>query len=299
MRLTRRRLLTAAAAAAMALPRRAWTATTLEGGGMRLDTLSDGRLELPPSFLFGTLPEAEAAEVMARHGLSPDAPLIAPCNVTLLRSEDRTALFDVGAGPDFQPTAGELPAALDALGVAPEKITDVIFTHGHPDHLWGLLDEFDEPLFPEAALWMGGTEFDYWTDPATAGSIGEARLAFYAGASRRLEAVADRMRRIADGDVPLPGVTARLTPGHTPGHMAFDLGQALLVGDCIGNGHVAFSDPAMALGSDQAPQEAAETRAKLMAELAASGQALIGFHLPEGGIGTVRTEGQGYRFAPA
>lgn len=302
MRLTRRRLLSlsAAALAAPALaPRRAWTATTLEGGGMRLDTLSDGRLELPPSFIFAGVPEAEKAAIFARHGLPADGPLIAPCNVTLLRTGDRTVLFDVGAGPDFQPTAGELPAALDALGVAPEEITDVIFTHGHPDHLWGLLDDFDEPVFPEARLWMGGVEFDYWTDPATADTIGEARLAFFAGAQRRLDAVADLVERIEDGDAPLPGVTARLTPGHTPGHLAFDLGQALLVGDAVGNGHVAFSQPALEVGSDQEPAQAAETRAKLVAELAASGQALIGFHLSDGGIGTAIADGDGYRFAPA
>lgn len=302
MRLTRRRLLSlsAAALAVPALaPRRAWTATTLEGGGMRLDTLSDGHLELPASFLLGGLTEAEQAAIRARHGLPDAGPMIAPCNVTLLRRGDRVVLFDVGAGPDFMPTAGELPAALDALGVTPEQVTDVVFTHAHPDHLWGLLDEFDEPVFPAARLWMGGAEFDYWTDPATAGTIGEARLAFFAGAKRRLDAAVDLFERIEDGDEPVPGVKARLTPGHTPGHMAFDLGAALLVGDAIGNGHVAVESPAIHLGSDQDPAMAAGTRAALVAELAASGRALIGFHLPDGGIGTVRAEGEGYRFAPA
>ena len=292
MRFTRRRFLAASAAL---LPARVWSASEIDLGGRSLVTLSDGFLELPPDFIFGLMPPAEAAAVMAAHNLGP-GPLIAPCNVALLRDGTNTVLFDVGAGPDFMATAGRLPEAMAVLGLAPEAVTHVVFTHAHPDHLWGLLDDFGDPAFPEAALYMGGAEHAYWTDPATAETIGPARTTFAVGAARRLAAVADLLTLLEPGDTPVPGVTARLTPGHTPGHMAFDLGEVLLVGDAIANPHVAFASPDMPSGSDQDPALAAETRVGLLTDLAASGQGMVGFHLPDGGIGRVVVDGGAYRF---
>jgi glyoxylase-like metal-dependent hydrolase (beta-lactamase superfamily II) len=301
MKITRRALF-ASAAVSLALPlaaRKVWASSSLDLGGMRLQTLSDGHLTLPGDFILGGMPQEEMAEIVARHGLPTDV-LSPPCNVTLLRDGDSTVLFDVGAGPDFQDSAGRLPEALAAAGVSPEEITHVLVTHAHPDHLWGLLDDFDEPLFPDAALMIGRAEFDYWTDPATPDSIGEARTAFAVGAARRLQAVEASIRLIEEGEEVLPGVIARLTPGHTPGHMAYEVGgRAMVAGDAIGNHHVAFERPDWPSGSDQDPELAADTRVALLERLAAEDMALVGFHLPDGGIGRVARDGGAFRFEAA
>ncbi len=300
--LTRRHFLTASAAtlAAPLAPRRLWAASTLTLGERRIDTLSDGNLALPPDFILGGLPEAEQQEIRARFGL-PDGVLTPPCNVTLLRDGTNTVLFDVGSGPDFQPSAGKLAEALSALDLTFEDVTHVLFTHGHPDHLWGLLDDFDEPLFANAQHMIGQVEHDYWTDPETATTIGGARASFAAGASRRLAVIADSIRLLADGEEVLPGVTARLTPGHTPGHLAFEIAgpaPAMVLGDCIGNHHIAFERPDWASLSDQDPELAATTRSTLLDRLASDGHSIIGFHLPEGGIGRVERTETAYRFVP-
>ena len=292
MNLTRRTFLAASAAA---LPTRLWSGVEADFGGRRVLSLSDGHLELPPDFILAGLSPDQIAALRLAHGL-PEGPLIAPCNVTLLRDGDNTVLFDVGAGHDFQSTAGRLTEALEAAGLTPPDITHVVFTHGHPDHLWGLLDEFDEPFFPQAQHFIGGVEFDYWTDPETVNTIDASRTTFAVGAKRRLDTLADMFERIGDGDTPLPGVTARATTGHTPGHLSFDLGDIFVTGDCIGNAHIAFDQPEFPTASDQNPPEAAETRARLMANLAASGQPILGFHLTDGGIGRIVTADAGYRF---
>lgn len=296
-------LMSAAAGTVLAgMPFRVWAGTTLDlGGGVRVDTLSDGHLELPFDFSFAGLPRDQLDPILQQAGVSGDM-IHSPCNITLLRDGTNTVLFDAGSGPDFMPTAGKVAEALAVLDLTPEDITHLLFTHGHPDHLWGVLDDFDEPLFANAAHVMGRVEAGYWTDPATLGTIREDRQSFVAGASRRIEALGDALALIEDGESPLPGVTARLTPGHTVGHMSFDIdagGQrVLVVGDAIANSHVAFARPGWDSPSDENPPLGAQTRQALLADLADSGTPLIGFHLSDGGIGRAERDGDSFRFVP-
>lgn len=279
---------------------RLWAQARLEAGGRGLEILSDGHLVLPPGFVFDPMPEETAAAIMAAYDLGPEA-LTPECNLTLLRDGDRLVLFDAGAGSEFMPTTGRLPDALAEAGVDPAAITDVVLTHGHPDHLWGVLDDFGDPLFANARHRMGRLERDHWADPATVESIGEARAAFAVGAARRIEALGDRLETFEDGEEAVPGVVARLTPGHTPGHMAFEVAMGsetvTLVGDAIGNHHGAFAAPALPQGSDQDMERAAATRVALLEALAASGAPLVGFHLP-GGLGRVERDGEAFAFVP-
>lgn len=302
--ISRRTFLAAASATALlpVAPRRLWAGSTLSLGGVQIDTLSDGMLTLPGDFILGGMPQDEMKAIVAKYGLPTDQ-LTPPCNVTLLRDGTNTVLFDVGSGPDFMPTAGKLLEAFEALGLTPDAVTHVLFTHAHPDHLWGLLDEFDEPLFANAEYMIGAAEFDYWMNPDTVTTIGEARTTFAVGAQRRLAAIADTVRKVADGEEVLPGIAARLTAGHTPGHMAWDIAagsdRVMVLGDAIGNHHVAFERPDWASGSDQDAAMAADTRVRLLDQIATDKALLIGYHLPGGGIGRAERDGSAYRFVEA
>jgi len=288
------------AAVALGLPPRLVHAE-LSVGDMRLDVVSDGSLTLPGSFIFDPMPKDELAPILTKYQLSADV-LEPPCNVTLMRHGDRVVLFDVGSGPDFAPNSGILLDSLDALGVAPEDVTDVVFTHAHPDHLWGLLDDFDDPLFTEATYMIGKAEWDYWMNPKTVDTIGDARASFAVGAKRRLEMIEDKVAFFNDGEEIMPGVAARATFGHTPGHMALEVRQGteavMILGDCIGNHHVAFEKPEWHSGSDQDLEMAAQTRLLLMDQLAAEKTRIIGFHLAGNGTGYVDKTASGYTFVP-
>lgn len=271
-------------------------------GSATLTTVSDGSLTLPGNFIFAPMPKDELAPILTEFDLSAER-LTPECNLALYRDGTNTVLFDVGSGPDFMPTAGTIVDSLDALGLASEDITHVVFTHAHPDHIWGLLDEFDDPLFYEATYMMGRAEWDYWWDPDTVNAIGEARAAFAVGAKRRMEAVEDAVVLFDDGEEILPGIAALSTPGHTPGHMAFEVRQgsdaALIVGDAIGNHHVAFRKPGWESGSDQDAGTAVATRKMLFDRLTSEQMSIVGFHLPNGGLGHVERDGDGYRFVGA
>lgn len=304
MTLTRRILLQGAGAAlglAASGHRAAWASTELDLGGMTVQTLHDGNLTLPAEFIFGPMPADELAPIRDRYGLT--GPTLTPdCNVTLMRDGDRVVLFDAGSGPAFQASAGKLLEALDVAGLAPEDVTHVVFTHGHPDHLWGVLDDFDDPLFSEAEHMMGRAEWDYWFDPDTVNTIGEARATMAIGARRRMEVIEDAITFFDDGQEILPGVAAIATHGHTPGHMSFELRSGteavMVVGDAIANHHVGFEKPGWPSGSDQDQETAATTRTALLDRISADKMRLIGFHLPDGGIGRAERSGGAYRFVP-
>ena len=270
-------------------------------GEATLITVSDGYLTLPGEFVFGPMPADELPDILSRYEVSADQ-LTPECNLALYDDGTRKVLFDVGSGPDFMPSAGSVLDSLDALGLAPEDVTDVVFTHAHPDHIWGLIDDFDDLVFPDAAYHMGQAEWDYWWDPETVNTIGEARASFAVGAKRRMERIADSVTLFGDGGEVLPGITAIATPGHTPGHMAFEVGSsgetALVVGDAIGNHHVAFARPSWESGSDQDRPRAVSSRMMLFDRLIAENLLVVGFHLPGGGMGRAEKDGDGFRFVP-
>ncbi len=302
MRLSRRHVLqgTIATPLLSAIPGGSRAEITL--GSATLTTVSDGTLTLPGNFIFDGLPEDALAPILTEFGLSREI-MTPECNLALYQDGTNRVLFDVGAGPDFMPNTGKVVEALEAEGLAPDDITHVVFTHAHPDHIWGVLDDFDDPLFPEAAYLMGRDEWDYWWDPETVNTIGEARAAFAVGAKRRMEAIEDQVELFDDGAEILPGIAALSTPGHTPGHMAFEVRQGgdavLVVGDAIGNHHVAFRNPHWESGADHQKDTAITTRQGLLDRLSAEQMVVIGFHLPEGGIGRVEAAGDGFRFVPA
>lgn len=299
MSLTRRSLLQHAGALSLVAGIPQMARSELSLGAATLTTVSDGSLILPGSFIFQTMPQNDLTPILAEFGLSNEQ-LTPECNLALYRDGTRTVLFDVGSGPDFMPSAGAIVDSLNAIGLTPEDITHVVFTHAHPDHIWGLLDDFDEPLFYEATYMMGRVEWNYWWNPETVNTIGEARAAFAVGARRRMEAIEDIVELFDDGEEILPGIAALSTPGHTPGHMAFELRQgsetAVIVGDAIGNHHVAFRKPGWESGADQDAATAVKTRSMLFDRLTSEDMVVVGFHLPGGGMGRAEVDGDAYRF---
>jgi glyoxylase-like metal-dependent hydrolase (beta-lactamase superfamily II) len=299
MKLTRRAVMLSGAALAGTLPFRSFA--SVEMGNLKIDTLSDGNLVLPGSMILGDR-AGDAGDILARYGLTPDQ-FTPDCNVTLLRDGTNTVLFDTGAGANFTPTAGRLLDSLDTLSVTPEEVTHVIFTHAHPDHLWGVLDDFDEPVFYNAKHMISRAERDFWLDPNTPNAIGEARMAFAAGAIRNLQTIEDYLETFEDGDEVVSGVSAFATNGHTPGHTSFEIrggsDSLMIIGDAIGNHHIGFEAPAWASGSDQDQDIGIATRERLLDRLANEQMAMIGFHFPFPGVGRAEKSGDTYKFVAA
>lgn len=302
--ISRRRLLLAGAvlAAGGVLPNsgagvaRAQTAAAGQAG---LKVVSDGALSLPVGFAYPDAPREELEGLLSQGG--PPVEVLRPdCNVTFVENGDRLIVFDVGSGPHFMPTAGKLSENLATAGIDPAAVTDVIFTHAHPDHLWGLTDDFDEFVFANATHHIGEKEWNFWSSPQ-ADALPEDRQAFVAGARSRFAALEAKVRFVKGGDEVLPGIEAVGTEGHTPGHLSFMVHGSepvLVAGDALTHSIVSFAHPEWRSGTDHDSDAAVRTRQALLDRLAADRARVIGFHFPYPGGGTVERRDNAFVFVP-
>lgn len=301
----RRRSLLAGAGAALLLPARGWALAgpPVTLGGATVRVFSDGDRTLPLATLYAGIARSEldAAYAAAGLGAAPDE-LPTPNNVTLIETAGRRILIDAGGGPNWSATTGRLEEALAAEGILPEDITDLVFTHAHPDHIWGALDDFEElPRFPAARHLITAAERAYWDAYVPTGDGFRDGMAL--GAQRVMADLGDALEEVAAEAEIAPGVRLMPTHGHTPGHVSVlveDGGAALLVlGDAITNPVVSFAHPDWPMATDGDPAEGAATRARLLDMCAAEALPVIGFHLPFPGHGMVERRGAAYGFVPA
>jgi len=300
---SRRTLLaaTAASIATRAVPAFAAAPYSFKHGAFEVTVVSDGHLVLPTSFLAPDAPPAERDALLKAAGETGEQ-YNSPTNVTLIRTAGDLILVDMGSGDRFMPSAGKLWDNLKAAGVDKAKITKVVFTHGHPDHLWGTVDELDELVTPDAIFFVAGAEWDFWTgDNATRG-LPPDRAGFVTGARRNYAAIKDKVKMVKPGDEIVAGLHLIDTPGHTQGHVSLDLvgADGLIVGgDVLTHPLISFQHPEWRPTADHVPDQAAATRRKLLDRLATDRSKLIGFHLPYPGIGIVERKDNAYRFVPA
>ena len=255
---------------------------------------------LPTSFLAPGAPPAEREALLKAAGQTGEQ-YSSPTNVTLIRAGSDLILVDMGSGDRFMPTAGKLWDNLKAAGIDKAKITKVVFTHGHPDHLWGTVDELDELVTPGAGFYVAGAEWDFWNGDTAARGLAPERAGFVTGARRNYAAIKGKVNMVKPGDEIVPGLRIIDTPGHTQGHVSLELagGDGLIVGgDALTHPLISFQHPGWKPPTDHVPDQAVATRRKLLDRLANDRCRLIGFHLPYPGIGTVERKDSAYRFVP-
>ncbi|MGE0223796.1 MAG: MBL fold metallo-hydrolase [Acetobacteraceae bacterium] len=260
--------------------------------------LSDGPLRLArPHRIFKGVDRALLADALTQAGQVPDRIIVAQ-NCLLLETGGKRVLFDNGMGTDtmFGPDSGRLLENMRAAGIDPASIDALVLTHAHSDHCWGTMGDDGTPNFQNATIYMAEQELAFWT----ADRITVQDDISLAGVRRHLLPLRERIHTVRDGEAFLPGVHAWLTPGHTPGHLAF-----LIEGGACVTGDVAFHDPLSYLYPDSPSAydtDAAEgvaTRRALLNRLADEKLQVIGYHHPWPGLGRVERFRNTYRFIAA
>jgi glyoxylase-like metal-dependent hydrolase (beta-lactamase superfamily II) len=176
--------------------------------------------------MFGVVPK-----IMWQKLLPPDDENRVPMqtNLFVVKTGEYNILLDTGLGDalsDFDRKVyapkgkSRMDEALNAIGVPPEKITHVVFTHLHTDHSNGAFvgdPENPQLRFPNATHYVQKQE---WTDAMTPN---ERTDAVYL--RNRLQVLADNGKLVQlDGDAEIvPGVEVRRTGGHTGGHQGVEV----------------------------------------------------------------------------
>ena len=269
-------------------------------GAAEIIVISDGAMSLPVSLALPATPRPQTEALLAVNGLPLDA-ITNPVNVTIVKTGSEIILIDTGAGGEFMPGLGKFADTLEAVGIKPEMITKVIFTHAHPDHLWGVIDPLDDSTrFQNASHVMTGAEFDYWHAADVEARVAEPFKRMTAGTHRRLKLISERISKRNPGDEIAPGVVLIDTPGHTPGHVSVVItsgAERLLVGgDVLTQSIISFQKPDWPWGPDMDADRAITSRKRTLDMLAADRIPLLGYHLPWPGLGRVERAGPAYRF---
>jgi glyoxylase-like metal-dependent hydrolase (beta-lactamase superfamily II) len=189
----------------------------------------------------------------------------------IVRAADRVLLFDAGNGPSSM-----LSASMAAAGVEASAVTDVFISHGHGDHVNGLVGADGALAFPNATIRLSVNE---WTAIQA-----NAQLATLVAAAT------PRVATFEPGAELVPGtVTAVDIQGHTPGHSGYLItsGEAslLYIADAVHHSVISVQRPDWTIAFDGNAPLAQESRKAVLASAAASGQRVYAFHFPWPGLG--------------
>jgi len=263
-------------------------------GNLEITILSDGILNIAPRLLNRDMTEEAIAAV-----IGDTSQIQYGINTVLVRAGAEALLVDAGAGSNFVPTAGKLDARLKAAGIDPASITKVVVTHGHPDHLGGLVDEFDEPRFPNAQHIMPAPELDYWRKVDVT-PLPERMQGAAVGAKRVIGTVGERLAAAAPDSEIAPGVAYVSTPGHTPGHCSVRIASGasglIVTADTLFHPHVSFAHPDWQPVADMDGAAAVASRRRLLDMAATDRLQLASYHIPFPGLGRVERHGTAYRW---
>lgn len=213
--------------------------------------------------------------------LDEDGVLHMPMGGFLVRTGDRVVLVDAGLGPLKREglEGGELLYSLAALGVAPEEVTDVLFTHLHYDHV-GWATSKGEIVFPNAAYRCHAADWQFFVEADDA----------LPGAVKKLAPLRERIELFDAEHTVAPGIDARPAPGHTPGSTIYVVSsegeRALLIGD-VAHSVVELAEPDWEAVFDVDKRAAQAVRDALARETVDTDTYVVPAHFPRMAFGRI------------
>ena len=223
----------------------------------------------------------------------------------LLRSQGQTILVDTGVGSNTTNPGmvgalggqdGGLMTELASLGVKPEDVNTVFFTHLHPDHVgWNLKEAGGSQLqFANARYLAHQADWDTFGNPEVQEQL---PMSFWQETLAPLES-SGALELISAEEALTTEITAVPTPGHTPGHMSLAIvsgGQhSLILGDvAVHPAQLTNVDWTFIFEMD--PEQAISTRQEVFDRAEAQNALVAACHFPEPGFGhLVRVQGRRY-----
>ncbi|MFT3732645.1 MAG: MBL fold metallo-hydrolase [Hyphomicrobium sp.] len=270
-------------------------------GDFEITTISDSEAFIDGPFpIIGENASEADVETLMRDNLLPEKRYQPGFSPTIVNTGKEIILFDTGNGANgfiARPNGGWLAAQLHPAGFKPDDIDIVVFSHGHPDHVGGTIENA-QPLFRNARYVIGGIEHDFWAPEGKfTGDLEKWASVFRSNT----KPVADRFTFIKPGDDVITGIRAVEAYGHTPGHLAFLIesqGKSILYwGDCAHHQVASLAHPEWYCIFNSDKPLGAKTRRRIYDMAATERLPVIGYHMPFPSIGYVERNGPGsYRW---
>lgn len=209
--------------------------------------------------LFPDAPDSLIAELGLEEGIP------ASVSAFLVKTDGNEILFDAANGaPDSQ-----LMPVLESLQTTADEVDYIFITHLHGDHIGGLLKE-GEAVFSNALVYINKTEYDAWM--AMEGRQSE-------GLRNICSAYGERVKTFTLEDELPCGIEAVEAYGHTPGHTAYRVGDALIAGDVMHGTALQARYPEFSAGFDMDKEMSVKTRRAIL-KMAEEGVKVYGMHFP-------------------
>lgn len=270
-------------------------------GSIEITVISDSEAFIDgPYPIIGKNAEETDVRALMRANLLPETTYQPGFTPTIVNTGADVVLFDTGNGANgfvARPKGGWLAQELAPAGFKPEDITVVVLSHGHPDHVGGLIEN-GKPLFPNARYVIGSVEYDYWAPEGKhTGELESLAKVF----RDNTKAIAAKFSMVKPGDDVVPGIRAIEAFGHTPGHLAYMIesgtNRILFWGDCAHHHVASLARPDWHCVFDIDKEQAATTRKRIYDMAATERVPVIGYHMPFPSIGYVeRLDASGYRW---
>lgn len=272
-------------------------------GGWTVTMVHDGFFSRPLEGFVRNAPLPEVQGVLREFFLPTDRTNIV-FTVTFIQRGDVLAAFDAGNGvTPATATNGKMIANMAAAGIDPARVTHVIHSHFHGDHINGLLNAEGGRAFPNAEILVPAPEWAWWSDAGNETRSPEGQRATFANRARRFGPYEGRIRQFQPGAEVIPGVTSIAAYGHTPGHTIFRVAdgneQMIFLADLTNRPELMMARPDWQIIFDFDGDAAAATRRRVLDMVATDRIRVTGYHFPFPANGHVARQGNGFRFVLA
>jgi glyoxylase-like metal-dependent hydrolase (beta-lactamase superfamily II) len=274
-------------------------------GDLEMIVVTDGHIFVNPAqpiFAPG-IPKQHLEAALNKNFIGNDA-IDSAINILVIIKGERIILFDTGCGAALGNNSGHFLKNLQAAGIPPEKVTDILITHLHVDHIGGILMDQGEPVFKNAVYYLPEIEHNFWMSQKPdfsksknpASPLDSIRLA-----RKIVNAIADKLHLFPFGTTLFDCVRCEQADGHTPGHPLLTVfsGEKYLthIVDIV-HTPLLLSHPEWGTQWDTDFERGVHTRQRILRELSLSKLLVMSCHLPWPGLGYIVPEKTGYRWAP-